>query len=498
MKKKINLIIVALIAFLTFSSRSYAANYYEISAPSSATIGSSYTVKVLYKGTDKAGSFQTQISIVNASCSLSSTHSSGVTNCNGGVCHSSFASADGIGSGTTLVTLSCKPQGSGSSTFKVSTVGDDSWNVDGDQAIKISSASKSVTINGTTTKKTTTTTKSTAPYRTTTKKSTSSKNTTKATTNRNTTNSTATKNNTTHSSTNSTNKAVIPPTTSSNTTLKIDLTEGITNRNNDDENNKDDEQYSTIADVPDNIRLTDLKIVGYDIKFSPNRINYTIEVDEDVTELYIIAEKENDSIIVDNVGVVNIDDEKEVIIRVASNISDDEIEYKLKIKTKSFEGVSLTVFLISIGIIILILIILRVLQEIKRIKKNQSLAKEIKPITFEEKDSKADEQLSIATSNNESVPIENINSSSSNIDDTMEIFDVKPIEMTSPPVSDSIPTQNISDFEKQKIDEADELWLAVETKTDTNDVLVEVSEVVPNTEANVDELFNNIDNYLEK
>lgn len=499
MKGKINLFIVSLATFLLFSTNAFAANNFSIDAPSSVTMGKSFTVKVLYNGTDKAGSFQSQLTMVNASCSVTSTHSSGTNNCTGGVCHSAFASDSGIPSGTTLLTLSCTPQGSTTATFKVSMIGNDAWNVDGDVQIKISSASKSIKINGTTTKSTTTTTKSTAPPRTTTTRSNTIKPTTvKTTTRKPTTNSTTRKTvqNSTSNITKNTNTQTITSNVSSNTTLRIDLTDPTETTTE-----KEEESIKTVEVVPDNVKLNDLKIVGYDIKFIPNRLNYTIEVDKDVKELYIIADKNSDSIVVDNDGVVGIDGEKEVVIRVSSTVSSDEIEYTIKIKTKTYEGISFTVFLASLGIIILLLIILRIVQEIRKIKKNQSKDRKKKTILESKKndsfppiEKKADNYNIDESKNIDINKKDNNNSYEALLDE----LDNKPADKTVMPLSETFNQNELTDYEKQKIDDEDELWLTVETKTNNDNVLVEVSDVVPNTEEDVDKLFDNVDDYLEK
>ncbi len=479
--KKINLLIISIISFVICGMNVNALNNYEITVPSSATIGKSYDVKVSYKGTDVAGSFQMQFSIVNAECKVSSTHSSGVTNCNGGVCHSTYSSTDGIKSGTTLLTMSCVSNTNSTATFKASTIGSDAWDYEGLKKITISSGSKSLTISGTTTKSTTKTTKSTAPYRTTTSSSTKKASTTSKSTSKSSTKSTSTSKPT---SSNSGGQEVNP--TSTNTTLKIDITNDSIGE---DQNEKNTENKTiNIDSIPEAIRLKDLKIVGYDIKFSPNKINYSIEVDEDVKEIYIIAEKSSDDILVDNVGVVNIADQKELMIRVSSSTSDDYIEYKIKISIKKQEGISLKVFLITIGSILLIGIIIIVLKEIMNVKKKSN-------------------NLKISNNNVEFIesPVGENVVSNEIMDDDIEIFEAyaNPEQPVITPIESNIPqqgnlTNQVSDLEKKQIDEASEAWLEEKTIPINTDLVNNTSETTDSPVIGINQAFSSVDDYSDK
>ena len=60
--------------------------------------------------------------------------------------------------------------------------------------------------------------------------------------------------------------------------------------------------------INDYVTLKSLNIVGYDIKFNPLILEYDIDVDENVTALYITADKYSNEVSVTNVGVVNIKD----------------------------------------------------------------------------------------------------------------------------------------------------------------------------------------------
>lgn len=307
-----------------FTTKVDAANSFVISAPSSANVNTNFTISVKHSG-DTIGSLQMEIGITNAECSVQSTCSGGVANCQGGSCLTSFNLANGLKAGNNIITLSCHSTG-GVAKFTASVANRDAWDVEGMKQLTISSASKSVTINGTTstTKKSTTTStiskrpttgRSTTTKSTTTKKTTTknSNNTTKGTNNNQTTKNTTTKNTTAETTT----EDIRPPIS--------DITEPISSETTTTE-------AVTTVYVPDDLKLRELKIVGYNINFKPNLSSYTIDVDENVDELYIIASPADEQTEIETVGLVDIAGKDYIQIRVFNENAHHEINYKINIR----------------------------------------------------------------------------------------------------------------------------------------------------------------------
>ena len=198
---------------MSLSIRVDAANFV-ISAPSSADVNTNFTVSVSHSG-DTIGSLQMQIAITNAECSVQSTCSGGVANCTGGSCLTSFNLANGLKAGNNIITLSCRSTG-GTAKFVASVANKDAWDVEGMKQLTVNSASKSVTIKGTTATTKKVTTQSTISKRPTTARTT--KSTTKSTTTKKTTTSTSTK-------TTNKNSSTSTPTTTMKSTTTQDIWE---------------------------------------------------------------------------------------------------------------------------------------------------------------------------------------------------------------------------------------------------------------------------------
>ena len=455
-----------------------AANSFDISAPSSVNVNQKYTVDITYNGTE-AGAFNMAVTFVNAECKYSSASNGGTVNCNGGVCDAAYSDPNGIKSGSKILSLSCESFTGSQATFKTTLTGDDAWDIEGTTRISITGKSKVITIKGTTATTKTTTTKSTAPKRTTTSSKKTTKKTPQSTSSTSTTSNTTKHENPTSSSSKTTTKLGVVP-TSDATTLKIDLTTSEEATSNTKKKRKiKEEPYSTVASVPDDVKLKSLKIVGYDIAFNPCRINYTIEVDEDVDELYVIAEKEMDSTIVDNTGVVQIDGVKEFIIHVSSTNSDEQIDYHIKVNTKNQGSISIKIILIIIGCFLLILIIFRVLKEIKKVKKEDIIIESNKINSTENA-----ANLDALDKDTSPILLEPMISTkgNDNPNNTKENEDMVPAQY----FLDN--GGNLSDSDKKKIDEQDENWLNqnVQTDEEINRAIYEANSTIT-----IEEMFAN-------
>ena len=84
-------------------------------------------------------------------------------------------------------------------------------------------------------------------------------------------------------------------------------------------------EATTIA--PSDISINNIKIVGYSLDFDKNKIEYTINVDKDTNELYVIVE--GDNLEVEGDGLIDIKDKDSFDIKVKQGGS--ELTYKIKI-----------------------------------------------------------------------------------------------------------------------------------------------------------------------
>ena len=334
---------ISIFMLVSLSMKVDAANFV-ISAPSSADVNANFTVSVSHSG-DPIGSLQMQIAITNAECSVQSTCSGGVANCNGGSCLTSFNLANGLKAGNNIITLSCHSSG-GTAKFVASVANKDAWDVEGMKQLTINSASKSVTIKGSTATTKKLTTQSTISKRPTTARTT--KSTTKSTTTKKTT-STSTK--TTKKSSSTSTTATTKSTTTQN--MWTQPTSDITTTSSSETTTT--EETTTTVYVPDDLKLRELKIVGYNINFKPNLSSYTIDIDENVDELYIIASPADEQTEIETVGLVNIEGKDSVQIRVYNENAHHEINYKINIrrnKRASESGVIGNVFSDSFKLIV--------------------------------------------------------------------------------------------------------------------------------------------------
>ena len=272
---------------------------------SSAATNTKFNVYVKYTG-DTVGTIRINTTFTNATCTLYSQADGYTRNCTTTGCKIKFEDYEsGYKSGTTLATFACTGTAS-PAKFSASVIDGDAWDLEGLEAVSVSSGSKSVTIINatTTTKKATTTTKKTT---TTTKKNTS---TTKTTTTSKV--STPVKESTTTTTT--TTKKVT--TTDLTTTKKTTTTEPIT---------------TNIAHINDDMKLESLKVVGYDIDFKKNLTGYKIYVADNVDEVYVIAKAIDSSKKVVNTGVINIEGLSHFSVMVYNDKTDETVSYTVKV-----------------------------------------------------------------------------------------------------------------------------------------------------------------------
>jgi hypothetical protein len=106
-----------------------------------------------------------------------------------------------------------------------------------------------------------------------------------------------------------------------------------------------------IAEAPkEDLVVNSFKIVGYDINFDSNNLEYTIDVYKDVNELYIIVDGENLNVV--NNGLVNIDNLSNIKVLVSNGIV--QKEYTINInrvgekQTTSNRGLIVCIVVLSI------------------------------------------------------------------------------------------------------------------------------------------------------
>lgn len=269
----------------------------------SAATNTKFNVYVKYTG-DTVGTIRISTTFKNATCTLYSQADGYTRNCTSTGCKIKFENYEtGYKSGTTLATFACTGTAS-PATFSASVISGDAWDLEGLEAVNVSSGSSSVVITNSTTAKPKPTTKSTTKK--TTKKSTT---TTKKTTTKAVGSTTTT---TTTSKVISTTKK-----TTVSTTIKTSTTtEPIT---------------TNISHINDDMKLDNLKVVGYDIDFKKNLTGYKIYVADSVDEVYVIAKPIDKSKKVVNTGVVNIEGLSHFSVHVYNEKTDQTVSYTVKI-----------------------------------------------------------------------------------------------------------------------------------------------------------------------
>lgn len=355
--------------FLSFWAISQvdAANL-TITAPSSANVNTNFNVAIKHTG-ETIGSLQMQIAITNAECSVQSTCNGGVANCNGGSCLMSFNLANGLGAGNNIVTLSCHSTG-GTAKFSASIVNNDAWDVEGMKQISVKSASRNVTIVGTTSTSKKTTTQTTLSKRPTTARPT----TTKATTTKST-------KKTTTEATKKTTTSVGQTTT---TLFSHELTTNVLDNPTTETTTTEETTTTTTVYVPDDLKLSELKIVGYNINFKPNLVTYNIDVEESVDELYLIATPVDEKTEIEGIGLIDIKDKEFIQIRVYNENARHEINYKINIRRKkiaqehSFVGNILSdsyklIILSMVGVIFALIVFFTIKAVIKKVKYDEEI-----------------------------------------------------------------------------------------------------------------------------
>ena len=345
------MILAILISFCCIDNVYAASGKLTVSSNLSSTTvatNTKFNVYVTYTGTT-VGSISINTTFKNATCSVYSQAAGYTRNCNTSGCEMTFNSTNGYTSGTKMITYACTATAS-PATFNVSVPNGDAWDVDGLEQISMSVSNLSLTVKNTTTKSTT---KSTTKKTTTTTKKTTTKSTTKGTTKTTTKGSTTTKKlpvitNTTRRPTTSkvtsstqSNVVITVPTAITTTTTKEVVT-------------------TSINHLPDNMKLKELKIVGYDINFNKNNTGYQIEVADNVTEVYVIATPNDNDNLVENTGVVNIEGLSSFSVRVYNEEIDQEVIYNIKLiraKTSTL-GVLYTKYFKPIVALLVILVTL--------------------------------------------------------------------------------------------------------------------------------------------
>lgn len=96
--------------------------------------------------------------------------------------------------------------------------------------------------------------------------------------------------------------------------------------------------------------LSVFKIVGYDLDYDLNKVNYKLKIDPNVKELYIIASPELESTVVEGIGLVDISSKDVIKVKVTNKESNNTIEYIIELdRTKEKKNNLFTLILLVIG-----------------------------------------------------------------------------------------------------------------------------------------------------
>ncbi len=163
----------------------------------------------------------------------------------------------------------------------------------------------------------------------------------------------------------------------------------ITTNNSTTTNNTE----TTVPKETKEMKITKFDIVGYDINFDPNILEYTIDVAENVSKLYIIVKGENFSVSGDK--EVNIQDKDNIVvsfkngnniveylIKINRNTASSVVPPEIKEETKEVIKVNYTYLYTTLGLLAMCVVLITMLIKKKRNKNvnDQNIQKQITPI----------------------------------------------------------------------------------------------------------------------
>ena len=351
------IIMFLLICFMSFG---FAEDVFALSGKltvtsnvSSAATNTKFNVYVKYSG-DTVGTIRINTAFTNATCTLYSQADGFTRNCTTSGCKIKFEDYEkGYKSGTTLATFACTGTAS-PAKFTANVIDGDAWDLEGLSNVSVASGSLNIPITNATTTTKKTTTKSTTKKTTTTTKKTTTKSTTKGTTKGTTKSTTTTKGTTT------TRRPTVNTTTTSRTTISTTKS-NVVIINPTVHTTTSKVVTTSINHLPDDMKLKELKIVGYDINFNRNNTGYKIKLAKDVSEVYVIATPIDHKNEVENTGVVNVEGLQSFKIRVYNEEFDEEVIYNIEIereKTSVFQDLYNKVFKPTIAVAIILFTLL--------------------------------------------------------------------------------------------------------------------------------------------
>lgn len=318
MKRNILYLILINIVFFGFINNVDAALDLRISSSSSTRLvpGANYNVTVSYVDLNNRGTLnglEFDMTFQNANCSITSG------SCN----QSNHCTFSNVKKGANLVQLSCVKSNSNESFIVSNIVGKNS---SGNLNLRLASLSIS-----TITTATSSTSPSTEPVVETTSTSTTTKKTTKKTT-----------------------------TSTTTTTTTEATTELITTPL--PEFNKDE-------DIGE-LKLKNLKIIGYDFSFNKDTLEYTIKVKENVKELDVVATPLGRNIAIENTGKINIENTDQIEVNLLRD--EERLTYLIKIERVKVRKINFSLYVIVILAIFVVsgLIVMQLINR-RRIKQEE-------------------------------------------------------------------------------------------------------------------------------
>lgn len=316
--KKIYLILLGIMC-LGFANNVDAASF-SISAPTSVDVNKAFTVSIIYSGSTKIGSADGNVSFSNTVCSVSSRATGAITNQSGNKIVFNLNNYEGYSNGTKIIVLSCQSSAIGTANFN--TTSSNAWDVEGINQVSISNAGKNVNV-------TNPTTAPTAAQTTKSPKKTTAKTTPKKTTTKKTT------------------TTIVPPinnestTTSSTIAPTEEITENVTDSDNDDKENG----Y---------IELDEFRVIGYKLKKEKNK--YILNIDEDIDEIYVLAASDDEGVTITGDGAIDIKNKNRIVVEVEK----DNIisKYIIKVQKKKDNSVIIIggLIVIIVGMLVYFLI----------------------------------------------------------------------------------------------------------------------------------------------
>lgn len=100
------------------------------------------------------------------------------------------------------------------------------------------------------------------------------------------------------------------------------------------------ETPTTTTTTEEIVELSELKIVGYNINFSSNTLEYSLDIPDTIDELYVLAKSNNETYTVTGINEISIKDQDSISISVTNPATNTTKNYTIKLNRISANAIS--------------------------------------------------------------------------------------------------------------------------------------------------------------